>query len=562
MSVRELYADAAFFQMEGGLDPEGEGPSRQGAAPSEEQTRCLRTLASVHVGCNSADLSERDGNWSVIGDPTEGALLASGRRNGLPADFSANTPILHEFPFDSERKRRGMFRTLASGEIRLFVNGAPDVLLDLCTRELRAQGIQDLGEDRRREILEANVSMAEKGLRVIGSAYRDSKDPADARFADRDAAENALVFAGWAGLQDPPRLEAAKAIAQCQGAGIRVVMITGDHPRTAFAIARELGLADRMEQVVSGPELDAMDDASLSERVPRSAVFARVTAAHKLRIVASWRAQGSVVAMTGDGVNDAPALKGADIGIAMGITGTEVTKQAADMVLADDNFASIVAAVEEGRGVYFNIRKTLQYLLSGNAGELLVMILALAWGWPVPLLPVHLLWINLVTDGLPALVLAAGRVDGTLMNRKPRRMGEPLVGRRFLFGILGTGFLTAAVSLAAFWIGLRSGGMDLARSYAFETLVFSEVFRALAYRSDVLPFWRLPFRGLAPLLGIVGFTIALQAACHHLPMLASVLRLAPWSPGSLALMLGLSLLPLMALEIRKLFHSPPDSLRA
>jgi Ca2+-transporting ATPase len=553
MSVRELYAAETFFQLSGGLEPQDEGASRAGEAPTEAQSECLRTLAAVHAGCNSADLSEREGKWSVIGDTTEGALLASSRRIGQPAEISPHAGILHEFPFDSERKRRGMFRPLASGKVRLFVNGAPDVLLGLCTHERNARGITPLGAERRQAILEANVSMAEKGLRVIGSAYRDFEALENAPLADRVAAESSLVFAGLAGLQDPPRMEAANAIARCRDAGIRVVMITGDHPRTAFAIARELGLAEGLDQVVSGPELDAMDEAALSERVPRSAVFARVTAAHKLRIVRAWRGQGSVVAMTGDGVNDAPALKGADIGIAMGITGTEVTKQAADMVLADDNFASIVAAVEEGRGVYFNIRKTLQYLLSGNAGELLVMIVALAWGWPVPLLPVHLLWINLVTDGVPALVLASGRIDGSLMRRRPRRMGEPIVSRKFLAGILGTGFLTATVSLIAFRIGLSTGGMDLARSYAFETLVFSEVFRSLAYRSDEHPFWRLPFRSLAPLLGVVAATLALQAACHQIPATAKVLRLVPWNGESLALMLGLSLVPLLALESKKLF---------
>jgi Ca2+-transporting ATPase len=556
MSVRELYAGGELFQLDGGLEPEGT-VSRQGGNPSEEQTRGLQTLAAVHTGCNSADLSRRDGKWSVVGDPTEGALLASSRTIGLPAEFSAEAPVLHEFPFDSERKRRGMFRPLTTGKVRLFVNGAPDILLGLCTREQTSQGIVDLGEERRHEILEANAAMAEKALRVIGSAYRDFEGDFEGDFergplADRDAAEGRLVFAGLAGLQDPPRAEAALAISRCKAAGIRVVMITGDHPRTALAIARELGLAEGDDQVISGPELDLMEDAALSGRVLQAVVYARVTAAHKLRIVAAWRAHDKVVAMTGDGVNDAPALKGADIGIAMGITGTEVTKQAADMVLADDNFSSIVAAIEEGRGVYYNIRKTLQYLLAGNAGELLVMILALAWGWPAPLLAVHLLWINLVTDGLPALVLASGRLDGSMMRHKPRPPGESLVNRPFIFGLLGTGFLTAGVSLFAFWIGLRSGGLELARSHAFDTLVFSEVLRALAYRSDEHPFWRLSFRSVAPLLLIVAFTIALQTACHEVPLMANALRLVPWNPASFALVLSLAFVPLIVLEGKKL----------
>jgi Ca2+-transporting ATPase len=342
-------------------------------------------------------------------------------------------------------------------------------------------------------------------------------------------------------------------------------MITGDHVTTAEAVGEELGIRQGRPGI-AGSDLAQMDDAQLWEAARSSNIFARVSPETKLRLVKALQRgedgkRAEVVAMTGDGVNDAPALKGSDIGIAMGRTGTEVTKQTADVILADDNFATIVAAVEEGRGVYFNIRKTLQYLLAGNAGELLVMLFAVAWGWPSPLLPVHLLWINLITDGLPALVLAADRADGSLMKRKPRKPGESLANRPFLLGLLGTGLLTAGASLTVFGIGLLTGDLASARSDAFDTLVLSEVLRALAYQSDRLPFWRLAHRGLRallPLWATIAGILALQAVCHEVPMLARILHLQPWDGPSLALILPVSLIPLVVLELRKVFMTPRD----
>jgi Ca2+-transporting ATPase len=551
MAVRELYVAGETFRLTGsGLEPEG-AILHQGHAPSDSQTARLQTLAVIHTGCNNADLYQQEGKWRVSGDPTEGALLASGRKVGASPELPAGSEILREFSFDSDSKRHGVFRRLANGKIRFLVNGAPDVLLELCAHEVSPEGARPLTEEGRRRILAANAAMAEQALRVIGSAYRDFEG--EAALPERSEAERELVFTGLAGIQDAPRPEAAAAIARCREAGIRVVMITGDHPRTALAIARELGLASGPEEVVTGTELDAMDEAALRERVTSASVFARVTAGHKLRIVKAWRARGVVVAMTGDGVNDAPALKASDIGIAMGRGGTEVTKQASDVVLADDNFASIVAAVEEGRGVYFNIRKSLQYLLAGNAGELIVMILPLMWGWPIPLLPVHLLWINLITDGPPALVLAADPVDGSLMRRKPRNPREKLANRPFLLSLLGTGCLTAGVSLIAFYIGLRSGDVAAARADAFDTLVLSEVFRSLAYHSEERPFWRTGWKSLRLLVPMVLGSLALQVFCHEIPVLERVLRIESWDWSSSMLMIGLSLIPLMALELRKVF---------
>ncbi len=269
-------------------------------------------------------------------------------------------------------------------------------------------------------------------------------------------------------------------------------MITGDHPQIAMAVARELGIASNGDRVITGVELDRMSDEELRQRALRIAVYARVTAEHKLRIVRAWKANDAVVAMTGDGVNDSPAIKGADIGIAMGRTGTEVTKQASDMIVTDDNFASIVAAVEEGRGIYDNIRKTLQYLLAGNTGELLLMAICVVAAMPTPLLPIHLLWINLVTDGLPALCLATDPIDPDVMRRPPRQHSEPITDRRFLRTMLLTGFLTSGVSFAVYLYGLKTESLELARTHAFTALVFAELLRSFGSRNETKPAWRIP----------------------------------------------------------------------
>jgi len=411
MTVRMLFVAGQVFEVTGeGYAPEGRVLAKGDEADSRGQ-RVLKELASVLLGCNNAHLEKRGDVWDVLGDPTEGALLSAGIKAGGDLEaMEERQPRLAEIPFDSERKLSTVIRRQQDGSARAYVNGAPDVLLQRCTRVLTLDGVRAMTDEDRARISSTNSDMAGQALRVLGSAWRDldisgTGDGAWHGPEAREEVERDLTFVGLSGMYDPPRREAAEAVRKCRAAGIRVVMITGDHPRTAAAIARELGIgADGGSPgapPVSGPELDGMDDGTLRQRVRDIAVFARVTAEHKLRIVRAWKDNGAVVAMTGDGVNDAPALHGADIGVAMGLSGTEVSRQAADMVITDDNFASIVTAVEEGRGVFDNIRKTLQYLLAGNSGELLLMAVCILVGLPVPLLPIHLLWINLVTDGLP-----------------------------------------------------------------------------------------------------------------------------------------------------------------
>jgi Ca2+-transporting ATPase len=327
-------------------------------------------------------------------------------------------------------------------------------------------------------------------------------------------------------------------------------MITGDHPHTAAAIARELGISDTGE-AVSGVELNAMDDAELARRVADIDVYARVTAEHKLRVIRAWKDGGAVVAMTGDGVNDAPAVKGADIGVAMGRSGTEVTRQASDMIITDDNFATIVAAVEEGRGIYDNIRKTLQYLLAGNTGELLLMAVCIIVGLPVPLLPIHLLWINLVTDGLPALCLATDPIDPEVMRRRPRPCDEAITDRSFLGGLALTGVLTASAALAAYLVALRTGDVDTARSWAFSVLVFAELLRSFGARSVTRPVWNMALPVNRSLVLAVGLTMCLQVFSQHNEVMGRFLKTVhiPWDKGLALLAFGA--VPLLVLEAMK-----------
>ncbi len=515
-------------------------------------TEPLRELSTVLLGCNNARLTP-----NPVGDPTEVALLRAGIKAG--GDPASELPKVHEIPFDSDRKRSTVIRQLPNHQLRAFLNGAPDALLERSTHLYTATGVQPLTDADRHQILAQITAMAGQALRVLGSAYRDLAAAPHAGFT-AEAVEQNLVFVGLTGMHDPPRPEAKAAIATCHAAGIRVVMITGDHPHTAAAIAKELGIGAG-QPAISGLDLDQMSDETLSQRVAEIPVYARVTAAHKLRIVRALKANDAVVAMTGDGVNDAPAIKGADIGIAMGIAGTEVTKQSADMIITDDNFATIVAAVEEGRGIYNNIRKTLEFLLAGNTGELLLMTVAVALNLPSPLLPIHLLWINLLTDGLPALCLAADPIDPDVMKHRPRLRSEKITDRGFLRRMFLTGILTGGVSFAAFVYTLRTDSVEVARAAAFTVLVFAELLRSFGVRSETKPIWRIAFFSNRNLVLVVAISIALQLWSQQIGILGALLKTPPipWRDGLVLFALGA--IPLLVLEAVKAFRStaPPLS---
>lgn len=551
MTVRALYVAGQTYEVTGeGYEPNGE-VRFGGKASDARHAGPLLELATVLVGCNNAHLVLENGTWRVIGDPTEGALLASGHKAGGNKErLEKESPKHHEIPFDSDRKRRTVIRRMPDGRLRALLNGAPDMLLQHCTKIYTGTEVRPMTEQDRQLISSQNSAMAQQALRVLGSAYRDLDESAPARLTPEEV-EHDLVFVGLAGMYDPPRAEAKEAVGKCHAAGIRVVMITGDHPHTATAIARELGIASGDDVAIAGVELDKMSDDDLRQRALKVSVYARVTAEHKLRIVRAWKANDAVVAMTGDGVNDAPAIKGADIGIAMGKSGTEVTKQAADMIVTDDNFASIVAAVEEGRGIYDNIRKTLQYLLAGNCGELLLMTACVVLGLPMPLLAIHLLWINLVTDGLPALCLATDPIDPDVMKRHPRRRSERITDRSFLGTMFLTGFLTAGASFAVYLYVLKTGTVEMARTHAFAVLVFAELLRAFGARSETKPVWRIPLFTNINLAIVVAISFGLQVWSHHNAVLGRFLKTSSMPLADCFLLLALGTIPLMVLELVK-----------
>ncbi|MEX2178493.1 MAG: cation-translocating P-type ATPase [Gemmatimonadaceae bacterium] len=554
MTVRTLYVAGQSYEVTGeGYGPDGEVRIDGGKAKGSHAAPLLE-LATVILGCNNAHLVQEDGAWKVVGDPTEGALLAAGSKAGGQRDrIEKEQPKQHEIPFDSDRKRSTVIRRMPDEKLRAYVNGAPGALLQRCTLMYTTSGVRPLTEQDRERILAQTSGMAKQALRVLASAYRDLLDTSSAGFTV-DAVERDLVFVGLTGMYDPPRAESKDAIAKCRAAGIRVVMITGDHPHTAAAIADELGIAAGAV-TVTGTELDTTSDEELRRRAPDVAVYARVTADQKLRIIRALKANDAVVAMTGDGVNDAPAIKGADIGIAMGKSGTEVTKQAADMIITDDNFATIVSAVEEGRGIYDNIRKTLQYLLAGNTGELLFMTIAVVAGLPSPLLPIHLLWINLVTDGLPALCLAADPTDPDVMKRRPRPRSERITDRRFVGTMFLTGSLTAGIAFAVYLYALKNGTTETARSYAFTVLVFAELLRSFGARSAITPVWRISLLTNMSLVIVVTLSLAFQVWSARNATLGGFLRTSPISLAYCFLLLAAGAVPLALLEVVKVVRN-------
>ncbi len=551
MTVRVLYVAGQRYDVTGeGYGPEGE-VRFEGKKAEAPHVAPLLEFASAILGCNNAHVVQQDGTWKTVGDPTEGALLvAAAKAGGDRERIEKELPKHAELPFDSDRKRSTVIRRMPDGKLRAFLNGAPEVVLERCTALFTSSGVCPMLEADRQNIVAQNTAMAQQGLRVLGSAYRDLDDASPADLT-AETVEHDLVFVGLSGMYDPPRPEAREAVAKCLAAGVRVVMITGDHPQTATAIAREIGIASDGDTAIAGVELDSMTDEVLRQRAPTIAVYARVSAEHKLRIVRALKANGAIVAMTGDGVNDAPAIKGADIGIAMGKTGTEVTKQAADMIVTDDNFSTIVTAVEEGRGIYDNIRKTLQYLLAGNTGELLLMTIAVIAGFPSPLLPIHLLWINLVTDGLPALCLAADPIDPDVMTRKPRPREEQITNGSFLRTMFLTGVLTAGVTFAVYVYVLRTETTEMARTYAFTVLVFAEMLRAFGARSETKPVWRISLFSNVNLVIVVVASFGLQVWSQHNATLGRFLKTSTMSLADCFLLLAAGAIPLVVLEMVK-----------
>jgi Ca2+-transporting ATPase len=483
MTVRRLFADGRTFDMTGvGYEPTGDVLDTGGAI---DPPYAVRELLRACVLASDARLVMREGRWQVDGDPTEGALVAAAMKIGLdPAGLNQQEPRVAEIPFTSERRQMTTIHERQDGTVA-FSKGAADVVLASCTTQLRDGQVVPLTEPDCEEVRRAEHGMAAAGLRVLAVARRDG--------ATAQNAESGMTLLGLAAMMDPPRAEAREAVQTCERAGIRAVMITGDHPLTASTVARELGLL-KGGRVVSGRDLDAMSDEDLKANVMDIAVYARVSPADKLRVVTAWQSRGEVVAMTGDGVNDAPALKKADVGIAMGIAGPDVSREAAGMTLLDDNFATIVAAVEEGRIVFGNIKKYLMYLLSCNVGEIILLAGAVIAGLPMPLSAVQILYVNLATDGLPALALAVDPPERDLMHRRPR---DPRVGiftRSVVTDLIVAGVWSALVNISLFtWLLYIGRPLEQVMATTFVLLVLIQFFNAYNCRSDRLSILHRPF---------------------------------------------------------------------
>ncbi len=540
MTVRRIHVDGQGIDVSGtGYEPRGEFRSYGEALAAKEGSALLRLL-QIGTLCNDASLVASGGGWTVRGDSTEGALIAVAGKAGLDqATLSKSLPRVAEIPFSSERKMMTTVHQSPEGRLAC-TKGALEMVLEVCSRIETGGQVRDLLTEDRERVLEVNKQMAGDGLRVLSMAYRSL--PGDS--GDLEEVERGMVLVGLVGMIDPPRKEAKEAIETCQAAGMKAAMITGDHKTTAVAIATELGLL-RGGLAVSGAELEGMTDSDLEEKAEKIEVYARVSPVHKLRVVEALQNRGHVVAMTGDGVNDAPALKRADIGVAMGVTGTDVSREAAHMVLTDDNFASIVAAVEEGRGIFSNIKKCVMYLLSCHIGELVLMVLAVLVGTPLPLVAVQLLFVNIATDGPPALALAFDPPDPDIMDRPPRDRRKGIfsgsVTRMIVLMALWTGLTTFGVFYWALHYSGRTGeeAIIYAQAMCFVNLLLIEKFTALSCRSERETVFKIGFFGNKWLLLAIVGTMALSIPIIYVPSLQDYfhtysLSLADWGVVALA----------------------------
>ncbi|EOH87134.1 calcium-translocating P-type ATPase, PMCA-type [Enterococcus asini ATCC 700915] len=506
-------------------------------------------ILTIGALCNDSKLTVTStSDFNVTGDPTETAFVSKAFEEKLDKNqLEQGMPRVAEIPFDSERKLMSTVHKMEQG-YRVMVKGAPDVLLNRCT----------LPAAQAQVIAEKNAEMASNALRVLGVAYKDIVEvPAELTSEDL---ENNLTFVGLVGMIDPPRQEVKAAVEQCYEAGIRPVMITGDHKLTAVAIAKELDIFRDGALALTGAELDLMPQEILEEEVTKYSVYARVSPEHKMRIVKAWQAKGMVVAMTGDGVNDAPALKVADIGCAMGITGTDVAKGAADMILTDDNFATIVHAVEQGRGIFSNIKKSIQYLLSCNIGEIITIFVATALNFhQMPLVAIQLLWLNLVTDSLPALALGMEPVEPGVMKQKPRDSRKSIFADGFAASMIFYGVLVGAITLAAYWLGeyvLSDPNIadGTANTMAFATLVFGELTRAFAVRSETRSIFSIGVFSNSAMNKAFVVSLAMQLAVLFIPFLQEIFKVQSLTGTEWIIVIALSLVPLIVSEITKAFR--------
>jgi len=552
MTVQAVFAGDNLFKVTGiGYEPKGKFLLNGGAISIGDYPDLNKALVCGCL-CNGASLVKNDSGYKIHGDPTEASILTCAGKAGLWKEkLEKEFVFVQEIPFDSERKKMTMLRKSENGLIA-FVKGAPDVFLNDCTEIEYKGSVRLLNAQDKQRILSVNDELTGGGMRVLAVGYRLLEGVPEKYEAD--LIEKNLIFVGLAAMSDPPREEVKNVMVECAEAGIKTVMITGDHKNTAVAIAKQIGFFREDSIALTGEELDRLTGDEFENEVRRVSVYARVSPEHKLRIVRALRGQGEIVAMTGDGVNDAPALKEADIGVAMGITGTDVTKEVSDMVITDDNFVSIVAAIEEGRGIYDNIRKFIHYLLSCNTGEILVMLAASLMGLPVPLLPVQILWVNLVTDGLPALALGVDTVDPNIMRKPPRPKDERVITRQRGFLMLAQGVFIAFCSLLAFGFVLfvEKEGLERARTAAFIVLSCSQLFHSFNCRSMTESLFKIGVFTNGKLVLAAAVSFLLQMVVVYVPPLQVIFKTRPLGGVDWLMVIGISSFPLWAMEAVKL----------
>ncbi|MDD5014651.1 MAG: calcium-transporting P-type ATPase, PMR1-type [Atribacterota bacterium] len=555
MTVRKLVLPEKNIEVEGeGYQPVGKfyqtGQEIQPQADSD-----LSLLLKGAVLCNNAELQKNNDNeqWEIIGDPTEGALVVTAAKAGYDKEkLEEDYPRVNEFPFDSDRKQMSTIHQTADGNQIIFVKGAPDQVVDYCEYYQKNGSKEEMGESVKNKVLSQNRELAQEALRVLAIAYRFvDKENLDEIKKIKDA-EKELIFLGLMAMIDPPHKEAIESVKICLRAGIHPIMITGDYSLTAKAIAAELGIYRSGDRVITGNDLEKMSQSELEEAVKNTTIFARVSPRHKRRIISALQKNKQVVAMTGDGVNDAPALKESDIGIAMGIAGTDVTKEASDMILTDDNFSSIVAAVEEGRKIYQNIKKFIHYLISCNLGEIIAIAGAILIGLPSPLIPIQILWVNLVTDGLPALALGLDPTEEDIMRRPPRDPNKGIFSGKMGFNIFSQGIFIGFLALCAFYLGLTFYSLDIARTMAFATLSFSQLSQSLNSRSEKYSIFKIGLFTNLYLIMAIFISGLLQYIVISMAPLQVFFKTVPLALNQWWIIIILSLSPIIYVELLKL----------
>ncbi|HTY92162.1 MAG TPA: calcium-translocating P-type ATPase, SERCA-type [Methanocella sp.] len=550
--VRKIATAGQEYEVTGsGYSPDGEFVSRGGTAEPASD-RALKMLLTAGALCNNAIYERLEDQWNIVGDSTEVALLVAAAKAGYSKILMEDDcPRIFEVPFNTETRRMTTVNA-CKGKKYVFAKGAPEVVLTSSSSILIGGRVMPADAAGRDYFMKTNDDMAADGMRVLGLAYREIvSDPAKMSIGEL---EGDLTFLGLAGMMDPPRPEVKDSVEKCKSAGIDVVMITGDQRPTAVAIARQLGIFREGDGIISGTELSEASEEKLDSDIGRIKVYARTSPEQKLRIVAALRRRGHVVAMTGDGVNDAPALKQADIGVSMGITGTDVSRQASDIVLTDDNFATIVAAVEEGRKIYDNVKNVVKYLFASNMGEVLVVLLGIMLGLPLPLLAIQILWVNLVTDSLPALALSVDPVAPGVMKRPPRPRAEGLFTRLTLFDMALIGIATGVGTLGLFHLYLPRG-LDMARTVAFTALVIFQMWNCLNCRSEDRSLFKVGIFSNPYILGAIAVSILLQSALLYVPFLEDVFKTSPLSAYDWLIIAGVSSSTLILVEARKFISS-------